>query len=133
MKWVLKMDSFGFPPQLDMFKAMAGELAVHEADENDCKSYLGKARLRGFLNRHPDIETKFSRQLEKQLAFANNLMLSKITFASWNQPSDSSGSPFSTSTTWMKRDSSSVSHPKRKFFVELVVVLHKSSMMERKS
>jgi hypothetical protein len=66
VKWVAQMESTGFPPRLDLFKAIAAHLAKQRAeDEGDPKlAKLGCSWLRGFLNRHPEIAAKYAVSLD---------------------------------------------------------------------
>ena len=68
------MDTQGFPPRLDLFKSMADHLAQKHADEDDDPSIaeLGKNWLRGFLNRHPELSTRYSTNFVKQRALASD-------------------------------------------------------------
>jgi hypothetical protein len=72
-KWALQMDSQGFPPRLDLFKAMAQLLYqqhMQESEESGPET-LGPTWLRGFLNRHPAVSARYSTTLDRQRAFAN--------------------------------------------------------------
>ena len=59
------MDSQGFPPRLDLFKATAEKLFQPNATKT-----LGQIWLRGFLNRHPAVSSLFSTPLDRQRVFA---------------------------------------------------------------
>ena len=73
-KWTLQMDSQGFPPRLDLFKAVAEKLFQQQLqDSSDSKpKNLGPTWLRGFLRRHPAISARFSTPMDCQRAFANH-------------------------------------------------------------
>jgi len=74
-RWAIKMDTQGFPPRLDLFKAMAAHLAQKQADEYDDPSIaeLGKNWLTGFLNRHPNFRLT-SRLLGMLLGFILSIL-----------------------------------------------------------
>ena len=76
------MDASGFPPRLDLFKGMAAHLAQKRADEEDDPSLaiLGQNWLRGFLNRHLELSTRFSINFDKQRSLASNSKLIKPYF-----------------------------------------------------
>ena len=72
-KWALQMDSQGFPPRLDIFKAKAVKLfqqQLQNSGNSELKS-LGPTWLRGFLRRHPAISAHFSMLMDCQHVFAN--------------------------------------------------------------
>ena len=72
-KWTLQMDSQGFPPRLDLFKAIAEKLFQQLQDSSDSEpKTLGPTWLRGFLRRHPAISARFSTPMDRQRAFANH-------------------------------------------------------------
>ena len=60
------MDAFGFPPRLDLFKAMVVRLV-----SDDGGPPLGITWLRRFLNRHPEHTMKFSSGLNHQHALSS--------------------------------------------------------------
>ena len=72
-KWTLQMDSQGFPPRLDLFKATTEKLFQQQLrDElNATTKTLGQTWLRGLLNRYPAVSSRFSTPLDRQRAFAN--------------------------------------------------------------
>jgi hypothetical protein len=76
VKWVEQMESTAFPPQLDLFDAVAAHLAKQRAeDEGD--PYLaqrGPSWSRGFLDRHPKIAAKYAVTLDVQRAVAGQLL-----------------------------------------------------------
>ena len=73
-KWALKMDEHGFPPRLDIFKAMAQELAEKNAEQmgDPARAKLGQTWLPSFLNRHPKVSSKFGSNLDRQRALAGS-------------------------------------------------------------
>ena len=60
------MDAFGFPPHLDLFKAMVARLV-----SDDGGPPLSITWLRKFLNRHPEHTTKISSRLNHQHALSS--------------------------------------------------------------
>ena len=68
------MDSHGFPPRLGIFGVVAKDLAEQNAEQmGDPKlAKLGKAWLQRFLNRHPNVSSKFGSNLDRQRALAGN-------------------------------------------------------------
>ena len=78
-QWVDTWDERGFPPRLDLFKAIAAELAERCAEDEADPSLaeLGPTWFRGFLNCHPTYSNKFSVTLDRQRALANNPTLIK--------------------------------------------------------
>ena len=62
------MDASGFPPRLDLFKAVAARLV-----SDDGGPQLGITQLRRFLNRHPEHPTKFASGLNRQRALSSML------------------------------------------------------------
>ena len=81
-EWVDSWDARGFPPRLDLFKAVAAQLAERRAEEegDPALAELGPTWLRGFLNRHPTYSTKFAVALDRQRALASNPVLIKDYF-----------------------------------------------------
>ena len=81
-KWVDTWDERGFPLRLDLFKAVATQLAEWRAEEEGDPSLaeLGPSWLRGSLNRHPTYPTKFSVTLDRQRALSSNPTLIKNYF-----------------------------------------------------
>ena len=60
------MDTWGFLPRLDIFKAMAEKFTQEEGWGS-----LGLAWLPGYLNQHPALSTRFASTMDHQRAFAN--------------------------------------------------------------
>ena len=52
LQWAGELDARGFPPRLDLFKAMAAELASQQANPS-LPVNLGPTWIRGFLGRRP--------------------------------------------------------------------------------
>jgi IS5 family transposase len=73
VKWVAQMEATGFPPRLDLFKAVAAELAKKRAeDEGDPKlAKIGTTWQRGFLDRHPELSAKYATKLDVPRAIAS--------------------------------------------------------------
>ena len=69
------MDAFGFPPHLDLFKAMVVRLVSGNGGP-----LLGITWLRKFLNHHLEHTIKFSRGLNHQCALSSKLELIKDYF-----------------------------------------------------
>ena len=68
------MDDHGFPPRLDIFRAMAQELAEQNVEQtrDSTQARLGKTWLSSFLNRHPKVSSKFGSNLDRQRALAGS-------------------------------------------------------------
>ena len=60
LQWAGELDAQGFPPRLDLFKAMATELATSQQTAEtpswslNLPANLGPTWIRGFLGRHPE-------------------------------------------------------------------------------
>ena len=57
LQWAGELDVLGFPPRLDLFKAMAAELASQQAGSS-LPVNLGPTWIRGFLGRHLEFRMK---------------------------------------------------------------------------
>ena len=68
---VQKMEVHGFPPKLDISKAMAQELAEQNAEQK-WDSKLGKTWLESFLNHHSNVSSKFGSNLDRQRVLARS-------------------------------------------------------------
>jgi len=81
--WCKKLDDWGFPPQMDLLRAMVGALAQIRAEEEEDPEFahLGQHWLSNFLNRHPSLSAKFSTQLDCQRAYGGNIPALKDYFA----------------------------------------------------
>ena len=82
MKWVDTWDERAFPPRLDVFKAVATQLAERCAEEegNPLLAELGPTWLRGFLDCHPTYSTKFAVTRDRQRALVSNPTIIKDYF-----------------------------------------------------
>ena len=67
------MEDHGFPPGLDIFKAMAQELAEQNAEQKG-GSKLGKTWLESFLSHHSNVSSKFGFYLDRQCALEGSTM-----------------------------------------------------------
>ena len=60
LQWASELDAQGFPPRLDLFKAMAAELATSQQTAetpslcSNLPANLGPTWIGGFLGRHPE-------------------------------------------------------------------------------
>ena len=77
--WCKEQDDRGFPPRLDMVKDMA--LYVYEKRTGNKIIKVGKNWIMRFLDRHPDLATKFSTKLDRQRAHASCPRLLKDYFS----------------------------------------------------
>ena len=76
--WVCDLDNRGFPPKVEMVSDMACTILLKRydnAEEVDKKDLIGKHWITRFLNRHPELVTKFSTQVNKQRIAANSIKL----------------------------------------------------------
>ena len=69
------MDAFGFPPHLDLFKAMVARLV-----SDDGGPPLDITWLRKSLNRYPEYSTRFASGLNRQRALSSKPELIKDYF-----------------------------------------------------
>ena len=65
------MEVHGFPPKLDIFKAMAQELAEQNVEQGG-DSKCGKTWLETLLNPHSSVSSKFGSNLGRQRALAGS-------------------------------------------------------------
>jgi hypothetical protein len=83
VKWILKLDDYGFPPRLDRLWQMVEKLAVEEraalkarneaeGRKNKVHDTIGKNWITQFLNRHPVLAAKLARRMDRQRVFARN-------------------------------------------------------------
>jgi len=81
--WFKKLDDWGFPPWMDLLRAMAGALAQIRAEEEEDPelAHLGQHWLANFLNCHLSLSAKFSTQLDRQRAYGGNISALKDYFA----------------------------------------------------
>ena len=68
------MDDHGFLPKLDIFKAVAQELAEQNAEQmgDSNRAKPGKTWLQSFLDRHPKVSSNFGPNLDRQRAMAGS-------------------------------------------------------------
>lgn len=66
--WCACMDDWGFPLRL----ALVHEMAAYLVQKRNLGRKLGKRWLTRFLDRHPELASKFSMRLERQRAYAEN-------------------------------------------------------------
>jgi len=66
--WCKKLDAWGFPPQMDLLRAMAATVAqIRAEDEDDPElAHLGQHWLVNILNCHPSLSARFNAQLDRQ-------------------------------------------------------------------
>ena len=67
--WVEKVDGFGWPPRIEYVRHMALGFIRSHGIRNPT---LGKNWITRFLDRHPDLASRFTNRLDKQRAYANN-------------------------------------------------------------
>jgi hypothetical protein len=72
--WCKQLDDWGCPPCMDLLKIMALVLAEQRVvEENNLDlAKLRKHWIANFLNCHPTLAAKYSAQLDRQRAMANN-------------------------------------------------------------
>jgi Tc5 transposase DNA-binding domain len=68
VQWCKRMDDYGFPLRVSLVKEMAAYLVKKRL--NDHK--LGKHWLSRFLDRNPELASRFSSRLDRQRAYASN-------------------------------------------------------------
>ena len=68
VRWCNHLDDWGFPPKLTLVKQMAAGLIQKRAGEQK----LGKHWLKRFLDRNPELASRFSSRLDRQRALASN-------------------------------------------------------------
>lgn len=69
------MDDAGFPPRVDLLRGMASALAQNIAEEDKLDptaAIIGRNWVSRFLDRHPDLASKYSTQLDRQRQNASN-------------------------------------------------------------
>jgi len=74
------MDDWGFPLKLPLVH----EMAEYLVKKRNCSRRLGKHWLTRFLNRNPELSSKFTARLERQRAFAENPAVIKDYFSKVN-------------------------------------------------
>jgi len=68
VRWCNRLDDWGFPPKLTMVKQMAEHLIQQRVGQQK----LGKHWLKRFLDRNPELASRFSSRLDRQRALASN-------------------------------------------------------------
>jgi hypothetical protein len=76
VQWCERMDDWGFPLRLSLVKEMAAYLVSKRASGRK----LGRHWLTRFLDRNPELSSRFTGRIERQRAFANNPRLLKDYF-----------------------------------------------------
>jgi hypothetical protein len=76
VRWILKMDDWGFPPRLAVVKEIAAHLVSCRASGRK----LGVHWMQMFLERNPEVATKLAVRLERQRAYADNPAIIKDYF-----------------------------------------------------
>ena len=84
VRWILKLDDYGMPPQVDYPTDAVMELAKNEKyrqvqvrsqpqGKNPAQtSLIGRNWITRFLNRHPELAQKFANRIDRQCAYASN-------------------------------------------------------------
>lgn len=76
-EWIAKVDGFGWPPRVEYVREMAlGFIRSHGIRNPK----LGKNWMTQFLDRHPDLASRFTDRLDKQRAFASNPAILRDSF-----------------------------------------------------
>jgi len=89
VRWMKRLDDWGFPPWLDMVKEMA-RMLVGKKEEGLISMEGGsidleKNWLSRFLERHKDIASRYSSNLERQRAYANDPKTINNYFRKYNR------------------------------------------------
>lgn len=82
VKWCARMDDWGFPMRLGLVKEMAGYLVK----KREIGRTLGKHWLARFLERNPELASKFTMRLDRQRAYADNPTILKDYFEQVRSP-----------------------------------------------
>ena len=89
VRWIKRLDDWGFPPRLDMVKEMARMLVGKKKEGlismEGGSIGLGKNWLSRFLDRHKDIASRYSSNLERQRAYANDPKTINDYFRKYNR------------------------------------------------
>jgi len=80
VNWCTHMDDWGFPLKLPLVH----EMPEYLVKKRNCGRRLGKDWLTRFLNRKPELSSKFTARLERQRAFAENPAVIKDYFSKVN-------------------------------------------------
>ena len=82
--WICDLNDRGFPPKVEMVSAMARIIILQRYDDPEmadpAELEVGQHWISRFLNRHPELVTKFSTQVNKQRMAANELQALKRHF-----------------------------------------------------
>lgn len=71
VRWICKVDDWGWAPKVDYVKQIVlGFKRSHGPEVQNLK--LGKNWITRFLNRHPQLASKFATRLDKQRVYASN-------------------------------------------------------------
>ena len=72
VKWILKLDSFGFSPRVDILMGLVKHLAKDESQRQvqvqdfvEGKNITGKNWISRFLDRHPILSIKFASRIDR--------------------------------------------------------------------
>ena len=76
-EWIAKVDAFGWPPRVEYVREMALGFIRSHGIRNPT---LGKNWMSRFLDRHPDLASRFTDRLDKQRAFASNPVIIRDFF-----------------------------------------------------
>ena len=60
--WILKVTEWGWPPRVSLVRHMACELLVEKGDYRE----LGKNWIASFLDRHKELQSRWSQPLDKE-------------------------------------------------------------------
>lgn len=67
VRWIKGLDAKGFPPRTDMVITLARQLMKATQQNSSIEDIdIGKHFITRFLNRHPELTSKFTRQINKQ-------------------------------------------------------------------
>ena len=76
VKWVLKLDDWGFPPRLDRLWEKVNVLAKLEKGTQ----HIGRNWITHFLDRHPELTARYARRIDRQRVRADNPLTIKDHF-----------------------------------------------------
>lgn len=69
MKWCKRLDDWGFPARIDLLHGMVNSLIKKRPGG---PTVVGKHWVSRFLDRHPDLATKYAGRLDRQRSYASN-------------------------------------------------------------
>ena len=80
IKWILKLDSYGFSPRVDILMGLVKHLAKEDAERQIQKNpiqknLIGKNWIAQFLNRHSNLSLKFASRIDRKRACAGPRVL----------------------------------------------------------